>query len=139
MEDDFSSRLLLHTYLSRYGECHLAVNGREAIEAFGSAREQGRSYDLICLDIMMPEVDGMGALQEIRRLEEEAGILPGCGVKIVMTTALNDARHVFAAFNGLCDAYLTKPVEQGKLQHHLAAFRVRSGCGRRGAPASAFA
>ena len=42
VEDDFASRLLLQTFLSRYGECHIAVNGREAVEAFRAALEQGR-------------------------------------------------------------------------------------------------
>jgi two-component system chemotaxis response regulator CheY len=119
VEDDFSSRLLLHTFLSRYGECHIAVNGREAIQAFRTSREQARQYDLICLDIMMPEVDGLEALRTIRDLEQEAGILPGGGVKIIMTTALDDSKHIFKAFNGLCDAYLTKPVELARLLQHL--------------------
>src|SRR5664279_4040029 len=47
VEDDFASRLLLRTFLSRYGECHIAVNGREAVEAFRSASERGQGYDLI--------------------------------------------------------------------------------------------
>ena len=34
VEDDFTSRLLLQTVLSRYGECHVAINGKEAVEAF---------------------------------------------------------------------------------------------------------
>jgi two-component system chemotaxis response regulator CheY len=37
VEDDFTGRLILHTFLSRYGECHIAVNGREAVDAFGAA------------------------------------------------------------------------------------------------------
>ena len=64
-EDDFTSRLLLQTFLSRYGECHIAVNGREAVAAFRLALEQGQRYDLICMDIMMPEMDGGEAVREI--------------------------------------------------------------------------
>lgn len=124
VEDDFSSRLLLHVFLSRYGECHIAVNGREAMEAFRSSREQGQRYDLICLDIMMPEVDGLAVLEKIRAWETEDRILPGAGVKIIMTTALGDSKHVFQAFNGLCDAYLRKPVEFAKLLGHLNAFHL---------------
>jgi two-component system chemotaxis response regulator CheY len=124
VEDDFSSRLLLHKYLARFGECHIAVNGREAIQAFQLAQCQGVPYDLICMDIMMPEMDGLSALRRIRELERLAGVLAGSGVKIVMTTALNDSKNVFAAFNGLCDAYITKPVEIGKLLHQLRAFKL---------------
>jgi two-component system chemotaxis response regulator CheY len=124
VEDDFSSRLLLQTYLSKYGECHIAVNGREAIEAFRAGRERMRPYNLICMDIMMPEVDGLTALREIRALEEQSGILAGAGVKIIMTTAMNDSKHVLAAFNGLCDFYLSKPVEISMLLHHLRACKL---------------
>jgi two-component system chemotaxis response regulator CheY len=115
---------MLQTYLSKYGECHVAVNGREAIEAFRSSREQRRPYQLICMDIMMPEVDGLTALERIRALETAAGVLAGEGVKIVMTSALNDSKHVFTAFNELCDAYIAKPVDLGKLMKHLRDFKL---------------
>ena len=124
VEDDFSSRLLLQTYLSKYGECHIAVNGREAIAAFQAARQQMKPYNLICMDIMMPEMDGLTALREIRELEDAGGILAGTGVRIIMTTAMSDSKHVFAAFNGLCAAYVTKPVDIGKLLHHLRQYQL---------------
>jgi CheY-like chemotaxis protein len=57
VEDNFASRLLLQTFLSRYGECHIAVNGREAVEAFHPTPGAGRKHDLVCMDIMMPEMD----------------------------------------------------------------------------------
>ncbi len=115
VEDDFTSRLLLQAILSPYGECHIAVNGREAIDAFISARNDGIPYDLICLDIMMPEMDGQAALKEIRSIETENGILSSSGVKIVMTTALGDPKNVIASFMELCDAYIIKPVEKARL------------------------
>jgi two-component system chemotaxis response regulator CheY len=124
VEDDHSSRLVLHRYLSKFGECHIAVNGKEAIGAFQSARGSGVPYDLICMDIMMPEMDGLTALREIRELERLDNVLAGAGVKIVMTTALNDSKNVFAAFNSLCDAYVTKPVEIAKLRQHLRTFKL---------------
>ena len=65
VEDDFASRLLLQIFLSRHGECHVAVNGREAVEAFRYASERGQPYDLICMDIMMPEMDGREAVRQI--------------------------------------------------------------------------
>lgn len=115
VEDDFTSRLLLQTILSPYGECHVAVNGREAIHAFRLANTEGRSYDLVCLDIMMPEMDGHAVLRAIRAEEEAAGIAIGDGAKVIMTTALMDKDHVFAAFRENCDGYLVKPIEKAKL------------------------
>jgi two-component system chemotaxis response regulator CheY len=119
VEDDFTSRLLLQELLKSYGPSHVAVNGREAVEAVRLALEAGEPYDLICLDIMMPEMDGQAALREIRAMEEDRGILSSQGVKVIMTTALEDVKNVFNAFKGLCDAYLFKPIEKKKLIEEL--------------------
>jgi two-component system chemotaxis response regulator CheY len=118
VDDDFTNRLLLQTFLGRYGECHIAVNGREAVEAFRSARDAGKKYDLICLDIMMPEMDGQAALRAIREEEASAGIFRK-GVKIFMTTALREVKDVAKSFEGLCDAYLVKPIKPAKLLEEL--------------------
>ena len=126
VEDDFTSRLLLQASLTPYGECHIAVNGREAVEAFRAAREQGQRYDLICMDIMMPEMDGQEALKQIRKLEDDADILSGDAVKVVMTTALDDIGNVMAAFKGLCDAYLMKPIEKANLLAKLKSLHLIS-------------
>jgi two-component system chemotaxis response regulator CheY len=119
VEDDFTSRLLLQSFLSKYGECHIAVNGKEAVTAFRAAQESGQKYDLICMDIMMPEMDGQTAVKEIRALEEAGGTLSTQGVKIIMTTALDDVKNVVESFKSLCDAYLFKPIDTGKLVAHL--------------------
>jgi two-component system chemotaxis response regulator CheY len=119
VEDDFTSRLLLQTFLSQYGECHVAVNGKEAVAAFRAARANGQWYDLICMDIMMPEMDGQTAVKEIRALEEAGGTLSTYGVKIIMTTALDDVKNVVQSFQSLCDAYLFKPIDTGKLLGHI--------------------
>ena len=70
VEDDFTSRLLLQSFLAKYGDCHIAVNGKEAITAFRTANQEGNKYDLICMDIMMPEMDGQAAITQIRDLEQ---------------------------------------------------------------------
>lgn len=118
-EDDSTSRLLLQTFLSRYGECHVAINGKEAIEAFRLAQDAGQRYDLICMDIMMPEVDGQAAVKEIRAIEESKGILSTYGAKIVMITALDDVKNVVTSFKALCDAYIFKPVDTAELLKQL--------------------
>lgn len=110
VEDDFTSRLLLQKLLEPHGECHLAVNGREAVGAFGQALDAGSPYDLVCLDIMMPELDGQAALREMRALEQAKNIYSSEGAKIIMTTALGDIKNIVSAFDKLCDGYLVKPI-----------------------------
>jgi two-component system chemotaxis response regulator CheY len=114
VDDDFTSRLLLQTVLSPYGECHIAVNGKEAVAAFQSALAEGQNYDLVCMDIMMPEMDGQSAIRAIREHELNAG-LRSKGARIIMTTALGDIKDVSGAFQGECDAYLLKPINTSKL------------------------
>ena len=118
-EDDPTSRLLLHEFLKSYGLCHMAVNGKEAVESVRAALEANKPYDLICLDIMMPEMDGQEALREIRRLETAAGIAASNRITIVMTTALSDQENVTDAIRGKCDCFLAKPIHKGKLLHEL--------------------
>ncbi len=115
VEDDFTSRMILQKLLSDYAECHIAVNGKEAIAAFKAALDSGQPYDLVCLDIMMPEMDGQDALKQIRQLEEDSGKLSTQGARIVMTTALNDMQNVKNAYHSLCDGYLVKPISKEKL------------------------
>lgn len=120
VEDDFTSRVVLQELLRDYGESHIAVNGREAVEAVRKALEEDARYDLICLDIMMPEMDGQTALGKIRAMEEARGIFSTDGAVIVMTTVADDLKNVSAAYNNLCDAYLTKPITKDNLRDTLA-------------------
>jgi two-component system chemotaxis response regulator CheY len=124
VEDDFISRLLLQLFLSRHGECHVALNGREAVEAFRSSLEKGRKYDLICMDIMMPEMDGREAVRQVRALEEARGIPPNDRAKIIMTTAVTDLQEVVSCFREFCDAYLVKPIDLAQLLGHMKSFEL---------------
>lgn len=112
VEDDFVSRSILSQLLSDLGTTDVAVNGREAVEAVTLGIEEKKPYDLICLDIMMPEMNGKEALQLIRETEAAAAI-EGLGrAKIVMTTALNTSKDIMAAFRDECDGYLVKPIHR---------------------------
>ena len=115
VEDDFTSRTLMQEILKGFGASHVAINGREAVTAVQQALADGAQYDLICLDVMMPEMDGQEALRRIRELEEEHGIDSTRGAKIIMTTSLNDMKNVGEAYSSLCDAYLVKPIRKDVL------------------------
>jgi two-component system chemotaxis response regulator CheY len=125
VEDEFISRALLLEFLAPYGPCNVAVDGDEALQAVDAALANGTRYDLICLDIMMPGIDGTEVLARIREMESEAGILLGDGAKVFMTTALGDSKNVRGAFKASCDAYLVKPVKRSELEElvreHLTA------------------
>ena len=124
VEDDFVSRLLLKEILNIYGATETVVNGVEAVEAVRIALEANQPYDLICLDIMMPQMDGQEALKRIRSLEKDRGILSSNGTKVIIVTALDDPKNVFAAFYGLCDAYLVKPIDRADMIRNLRKLRL---------------
>jgi two-component system chemotaxis response regulator CheY len=126
VEDEFIIRRLLQDILSSYGPVHVAVNGKEAIEAVSDAIKAGDPYNLICMDIIMPEIDGQKALKQIREQEEARGILLSMGVKIVMITALSDREHIYSSFYDLCDAYLMKPIQKNKLLETLRKLELIS-------------
>jgi two-component system chemotaxis response regulator CheY len=111
-EDDFACRKILQSFLSEFGECFVVINGHEAVEAVKSALDEGKPYDLICLDIMMPEMDGHKALEAIRKIENERGIAGLDGVKVIITTALSDSASVIGAFREGCEAYIVKPLSK---------------------------
>jgi two-component system, chemotaxis family, chemotaxis protein CheY len=122
VEDDFTSRKMLQGLLLPYGHCDIVVNGKEAIEAFLLAWKENHPYDLICLDIMLPVMDGQETLKEIRRLEAERGLHGLSRVKIIMITALGDTENIMEAFKGQCEAYLVKPIDKEKLLKEIRPF-----------------
>lgn len=113
-EDDYVSRTFLYKFLSNYGECDVTVDGIEALEVFIMALDEGNYYDLICLDIMMPEVDGVNVLKTIRVLEEERKIPKENRCKVIMTTALNATEKVKSAFEIGAEGYAVKPIDIDK-------------------------
>ena len=118
-EDYFTSRKVLLKFLSEYGECDVTVDGMEAIDAYLMALEEDAPYDLVCLDVMMPVLDGYQALKNIRDIEREKKIPEEKTAKIIMTTALNEEKNVKKAFELGCTVYCAKPIDMVKLRSTL--------------------
>ena len=118
-EDDFVTRKFMVGFLSKYGECDVTVDGMEAVDAFMMALEDGEPYDLVCLDIMMPVMDGYQALMGIRNLEKYSGISEDKRAKVIMTTALNDEKNVKMAFELGCTIYSGKPIDKERFEQAM--------------------
>ncbi len=119
VEDDRVSRRLLCGLLQPFGTVEEVADGEAAVERVREALEQGRSYDLVCLDILMPRLDGHATLQVLRRMELERGIPVGAGAKVMMTTSLKDSKSVMTAFRNQCETYLVKPIDRARLYQAL--------------------
>lgn len=125
VEDDFTSRYGLQIILEKYGKCYSATNGIEAIEIFFKEFESGEPFDLVCLDIMMPKMDGQEALKKMRKYESEKGIYAfNERAKIIMVTALNDYTNIKEAFWEICDDYLIKPIEEKDITEKLKKLKL---------------
>jgi two-component system chemotaxis response regulator CheY len=121
VDDDLTCRILLREMLKILGTVQLAVNGHDAVKAVSSALQDGEPFDLICLDIMMPEMDGHETLRQIRALEWEWSVNSPVRAKIIMTSALSDLGNVRQASREECDAYLVKPLHKARVLEQLEA------------------
>ena len=112
VEDDYISRRLLCRYLEPYGPCEEAINGYEAVDAIRRAIAADQHFDLICLDIMMPGMDGQQTLILLRQMEAQNDMPLGRGAKVVMTSAMEDNDYIMQAMNASADGYVVKPIEK---------------------------
>jgi len=115
VDDDISTRQLLQAILMDLGTCDLAVDGKEAVELVAKSIEKQEIYDIIFLDIMMPELNGHEALLEIRKLEDSHNIHIGNGSKVVMQTCLDDKENILSSFREGCEYYIMKPYNKQKI------------------------
>ena len=100
------NQLLAVTVLRRYGHrVDTVANGVEAVEA--AVRFP---YDLILMDVHMPEMDGIEATARIRRIAGERGRVP---IIAVTANAMEGDRQRFLAAG--MDEYLAKPIDMAKL------------------------
>lgn len=112
VDDSKSARMALESVLAPYGKCRMVKNGREAVECVESALKRGRRYDLIMMDIEMPEMDGHTAVQTIRSLLEKNGVPPDQYPKLVMVSSMKDTHNIMKAqFEDPVDIYITKPFQ----------------------------
>ena len=124
-EDDFASRKLLLKFMSEYGECDVTVDGMEAIDAYLMSLEEKEPYDLICLDVMMPVMDGLTATKTIRSLErQDAKTIP-----IIAMTANAFREDAEKCMEAGMNAHLAKPLDDEKIKQTISEeLRKQNAC-----------
>ena len=111
---------VLENILKQYGECKVVLNGKEAVQSYAdSINDPSQRFDLVCLDIMMPQMSGREALDAIRAIEAAHGLGEREGVKIMMMTAVDSPLDVLSSFSSGCEAYLVKPIDRVKITNNL--------------------
>ncbi len=125
VDDEFSSRKILCDFLSNNFDVDVASNGEEALAAFKIAYDENSPYRLICMDIMMPNMDGKEATRQIRQYETELGIPSAEECNVLMITALDDPKTVFdALYASGATTYIVKPVVRSQLFDALRKMRL---------------
>jgi len=116
VDDDLLGRELITQYLQNVPVVDTAADGQDAVGKFRTALAAGDPYELILLDIVMPDMDGITAGKEIRKLERDMALSVDKQVKIIMLTAQNTPQDVMQSMLAAqSSAYLIKPVAPEKV------------------------
>ncbi len=109
VDDEMVSRRKMEIILREYGECQSVENGNAAIRAFTEAIDAGNPFDLITLDISLPDMNGTSVLAVVRELEQGNACIEGHRVEVLMVTAHGDKDLVMTSIAAGCDDYIVKP------------------------------
>jgi CheY-like chemotaxis protein len=120
-EDNEINALLARSLLAKLGHrATVVANGVEAIAAWGAARDAGAPYNLVLMDVQMPEMDGIEAARRMRAAETQAG---SARTPIIALTANAFAEDREACRAAGMDDILMKPLDRDRLVQALAAAR----------------
>jgi CheY-like chemotaxis protein len=123
-EDNDINALLVRALLAKLGHRPtLAGTGAAAIEAWLSARAAGTPYDLVLMDVHMPQVDGLEATRRIRAAEADRD---GPRTRIIALTANAPAEDRESCLAAGMDGFLTKPLDRERLAEVLAGAAATS-------------
>jgi len=112
VDDELVSRKKMEIIMRTLGECVAVDSGEAALKAFKDAIVNGVPFDLISLDVSMPEMDGTEVLYEIRKIEKKSNLPRKKWSKIIMVTAQSDKETVMLCIQVGCDSYITKPFDR---------------------------
>ena len=117
LDDVAMSVKLLKGILSTFGEVHGFTKPFEALDALRLAYKKDEPYDLLILDIMMPEISGFEVLSKKRMIERKHQI--ASRTKVIMLTARNERASVVRAVQGGAEGYILKPFQREKVEEEV--------------------
>ena len=124
VDDEAVSLVKMEAILEEFGECRAVASGPEAIAAVQKALAEKAPYDLITMDISMPEMDGTEALYEIRNLERSAHSTLNHKARIIMVTAQADRDSLITCVQAGCDDYIIKPFDPDTVIQRLKSLKI---------------
>ncbi|MGE4296718.1 MAG: response regulator [Desulfovibrionaceae bacterium] len=129
VDDSLASRCILTDVLSRHGVCEQAENGEQAVALFEASLREGRPFNLLIMDVMMPGMDGLEATRRIVAMQDAAAVPPEDRARVVMVTCLDNSSTVInAQFDSGVDYFLTKPFDLETLTEALRCLDIETDC-----------
>lgn len=119
VDDEIVSRKKMQKIMASFGDCETVETGKEALSSFSRAWEMGIPFDMISLDIAMPDMDGIQVLKHIRLMEKEKEIPKPKQVKIMMVTSHTDKDTVVESMKSGCNNYIVKPFDKDRVAQKL--------------------
>jgi len=119
VDNELASRRMVKSFLSFIGEVDVAVNGDDAFASVEKAIEDNQPYELIFLDVTVPELEGIEILKKIRQLECRQGLSEKVMSKIIMTSISSDKNIILKAARADCDGYIIKPIDKTRLYNEI--------------------
>ena len=126
-DDEPVSRKKMHMILKHFGECQLVETGGEAVSAFKDSLENRTPFDLVTLDILMPDMDGIRALLNIRDAENKSQEqIQGeqKKTKIMMVTCHSKKDLIIACTRAGADNYVVKPFNKEIITEKLVRMEL---------------
>ena len=126
VEEEFYSRWYIRRLLSPYTRCDAVVRGEEAVDIFRLSMDSGTPYELVLLDMRLPEMDGAAVLREIRAIEHKRSSLEGVRTKVILITQDSARREVSEQMRNLCEGFIPKPIVKNELLSQLRSLGLIS-------------
>jgi two-component system chemotaxis response regulator CheY len=120
VDDDEMGRLMLQDFLSEFAPCDCAENGREGLAFFETALTEGNPYDLLCVDLVMPEMNGLALIRKVREIEKTHPFFKNMRTKIFVISASDSPwDKADLLLDNLCEDYIAKPFNRSLLMASL--------------------
>lgn len=124
VDDDLASRKKMERIMCSFGSCQAVESGNAAMEAFLDALNQGQPFDLVSLDIVMPDKDGIETLLDLREVERALGGPEPKRATVIMVTSKSEKDSLITCVQAGCDDYIIKPFDREVVARKLTKFGI---------------
>jgi len=125
VDDEAVSRAKLKLIMETFGDCETVESGTDAIASFRKSCQEKNPFDLVMLDIDLPDKDGTRVLSEIRAVEKALNGSYGKKVKILMATSMKDKNSIITCIQSGCNDYIVKPFDLNIIRTKLEKLGIQ--------------